>query len=442
MRERAAGRRRAAGLLGDSVSVWAAQGSALALQFLTGVLLARWLEPAGRGAYAVAILVPTTVVALGGLGVGMAHGRLAGRGDVPARTLLGNVLATAAVLGTLYAGLAAVCLDPSWRWLAGVSRGVLLAGCAAVPFMLLTNYVDALLVGAGRLRARNALRAGAALLLAVAVGIAIAAGRLDVPTAVALWLGHVAITGLAAAALGVALAGGGPRLDLAALRPAFRHGLRGAASTACAFLLLRSDLFLVTHFLGPADAGRYAVAAALAGLVLMLPSSIGTAFLPRAIRRVRRGGDTAGPIVCRLTLGATLGLAVVAALVAGPFVRTVYGAAYAPAVAALLWLLPGVVVASVTYVLGSEAQGRGAFHLASLAAAAGLTVNVAANVALIPRLGIVGAAIASSIGYAVSAAVLLVWVSRTAGVPWSSLLVPRLADARSVLGARAAAGGS
>lgn len=73
-----------------------------------------------------------------------------------------------------------------------------------------------------------------------------------------------------------------------------------------------------------------------------------------------------------------------------------------------MWLLPGVVVMAWGRVLANGASARGKPGVYLAATSLGLVVNVIANVVLIPRYGIVGAAVATTLVYALVTAV-LVW---------------------------------
>jgi Na+-driven multidrug efflux pump len=59
-----------------------------------------------------------------------------------------------------------------------------------------------------------------------------------------------------------------------------------------------------------------------------------------------------------------------------------------------------------------------------LAQAAALIVNVAANLVLLPRYGVLGAAMASAVGYAVSAALISLGFARRFGIPLAQLMRP------------------
>ena len=69
--------------------------------------------------------------------------------------------------------------------------------------------------------------------------------------------------------------------------------------------------------------------------------------------------------------------------------------AFGPAMVPLLVLLPGVVALSGANVVGSYLRGIGRPGMPSLVSLVALAVNIVANLVLIPRFGIVGAAAAS-----------------------------------------------
>jgi Na+-driven multidrug efflux pump len=61
---------------------------------------------------------------------------------------------------------------------------------------------------------------------------------------------------------------------------------------------------------------------------------------------------------------------------------------------------------------------------------AGLAVNIVANLLLVPRVGIVGAAVASSISYAITALLMLGVFLHLTGLGWRETLVIRASDIR------------
>jgi O-antigen/teichoic acid export membrane protein len=112
----------------------------------------------------------------------------------------------------------------------------------------------------------------------------------------------------------------------------------------------------------------------------------------------------------------------------------IFGSAFAHSVAPLLALAPGM------WALGM-ARPSSAFLLRlerpllmSAMSMAALSVNVGLNLALIPRFGVVGCAIAASVGYGALAAMQAGWLLHATGTPVRRLL-PGRDDARSLAAA-------
>jgi O-antigen/teichoic acid export membrane protein len=108
-------------------------------------------------------------------------------------------------------------------------------------------------------------------------------------------------------------------------------------------------------------------------------------------------------------------------------VRFIYGSDFDGSVWPLRWLLPGIVLLTVQRPLGAILLKRGRAWLYGLFGFGALAINVVANLILLPRVGIVGASIASSLCYAALAVanILATWDRGTSRL---QDLVPGRAD--------------
>jgi O-antigen/teichoic acid export membrane protein len=96
------------------------------------------------------------------------------------------------------------------------------------------------------------------------------------------------------------------------------------------------------------------------------------------------------------------GAGIVLLLLASPLVGLLYGPEYAPSVAPLQILIPGIVAWSVSKLMSMVlVYNRGAGHRVTLIAVAGMLLNICLNVIGIRLLGwgVSGAAMASTITY-------------------------------------------
>lgn len=168
--------------------------------------------------------------------------------------------------------------------------------------------------------------------------------------------------------------------------------------------------------------GVYAVAMRFFAVVTMGVSAFQLAFMPFAFARAREPG--ANEVIVRIA-SLFVAVASTAALAAGLFapeaLRLLAGADYAGAARPAMWLAFAAVAQGAYYVaaLGVSLALRN--PLLGLTAGGSALAAWLANLALVPRLGAEGAAIATLIGYASSAALTYVVSQRHWPLPYRPL---------------------
>jgi PST family polysaccharide transporter len=188
----------------------------------------------------------------------------------------------------------------------------------------------------------------------------------------------------------------------ASRRAMLRESLPLLASGLFFLLMLRVDLFLVDLTLGSEATGQYAAVVRFAEATYLVASVAVAASAPRIIA-THPAGSVAYRLAYRRLLRQLLAIAVASALVltviARPLVQVLLGEAYlpaAPVLAICAWT-------AIPVYLGT-ARDRLAIDLAItrtsvVNTAAGAALNVVLNLALLPRVGIVGAGIATLVSY-------------------------------------------
>jgi O-antigen/teichoic acid export membrane protein len=199
-----------------------------------------------------------------------------------------------------------------------------------------------------------------------------------------------------------------------------------------AYLLLKSDYFLVNSLLGMRDVGVYSVAVQIADLLLLAPATVATLLFPRLSAIVDSAERTRMCLQCtRITAGVmAVGCGLVGAL--SPWmVPWIWGAAFAPAWVPLT-LLPGLWLLMLENVVVMHLAAEGLPLAIPGLWLSGLLLNVGLNVWWLPRLGPAGAAMTSSIAYAaVSVGVFWLFRRRT-GAEWGAIFLPGAADWRTL----------
>jgi len=192
-------------------------------------------------------------------------------------------------------------------------------------------------------------------------------------------------------------------------------------STIARLLNYRLDQMILAFMVPIEQVGLYLIAVGFAERLRLLPNSIATAFLPRLANELDRRQSEV-PRVFRYTVIITVASILPIAAVGIPLIPLIFGAKYAGSVASFLWLLPGIAALGGNAILASDLAAREKPKYSVWNGYATLTLNIILNLMLIPRLGIAGAAIASSISYIFAGLMWLIFFKRESHTPLKSLL--------------------
>ena len=177
-----------------------------------------------------------------------------------------------------------------------------------------------------------------------------------------------------------------------------------ALSALMVALYSRTDVLCITYFLDAHAAGVYSVAIRLTECWFFIPASVSSVIYPTLIKR-RRDGPAGFYDLLTMSCGAGFWTAVVMALgitIATPFVLpALLGSAYDGSILPLQITAWSLVFLPLSYATASwlviESMPRVNLYATFVTA----LVNVAANVLLVPTVGLAGAAIALVISHAI-----------------------------------------
>lgn len=204
-----------------------------------------------------------------------------------------------------------------------------------------------------------------------------------------------------------ALAPGHRRLPL--LRPLARYGMAQIAALAPYTLNAQLDQLVLSQTVASADLGRYAIAVSLTSLPLPLVAAVGNVAFPRLAAQRIATAATRKMQRDAIAASAGIALAMLLPLAVGAYwvIPLVFGRDYSGAVPMVWILTPGAVFLSCGQVTGDLLRGRN--HPTVVAWAQGLAAvfTVALLIALLPVVGVYGAAIASTVAYGVALGAML-----------------------------------
>lgn len=405
--------------------------ASLLVGLVLSAAIARALGPEGRGAYYFPILVVLTLQALLHLGLEPANFFLLSQRRFPFRDLVeqAGMFALLAGAAGLIVGLVSwVALRDSL--MAGVPLGHLALALAPLPLMLHTLYLMGLLLLQGRTVGIQAsvLAASAVQLAAMGVLLLASGGTMAVSAVLAVNSLALALLWGLTVRTTAALTPISPRWHPAVAAEALRFGLRVHGGMVLLFLGSRLDAYLVKQLLGLTALGYYSLALSLADLVSVATTALAAAVLPQQAKGTLAEAAEITARACRVNLVLATLLVLGLATVAYPLVASVYGAAFLPSIVPLLLLLPGVALGSMTRPLGFYLLRTDRPLLQSAIIGLSAFLGLALSVALIPPLGVAGAAIAASLSGAVLMASQLTWFLRESGLPLGDVVRLRVAD--------------
>jgi O-antigen/teichoic acid export membrane protein len=302
---------------------------------------------------------------------------------------------------------------PLWLYLIPLSM---------VPSGLVIEYWGAILRGMNHILLLNGAEVGTKVAALVLVLIFVWQLQLDVAGAV--WAG--AIVDMSTVALMVALlmhvgVWGRPSFDRLLWGRTVRFALPVHSGTIAAYLNYRVDEFFIAALLPPEQLGFYVIAVGLVERLWILPSAVTTALLPHLTNSRERDSMLPAAISRHVVIWTGV-LCLLVFILGDLIVRTLFSSAFAPAVAPLRWLLSGIFALSVGKVLVVELLAREKPRYTVWASGIACLVNIIGNLLLVPRMGISGAALASSISYSLLSLILAWYYLQETGASWMALV--------------------
>lgn len=379
------------------------------------------LGTAQQGSFALFTAVESTLLALvSGFGVLIAR-QVSQGGPTPGPLVGASVLACLGIGVVVAAALALVAR------LGGEPYRPLSLLAVAAPLMFVPGNLSGLWLGRARMLALARLSLAAPALTLTGLALAgLAGGAPALLVVLSSWV--IARIVVALGALVAAWRGGWlARPDHTALSGQWHFVVLIGLTNLVGLLNYKIDIFLVERFLGLAPTGVYSIAVMVAELLWLVSSSVTTAAYARI-------GTPDAAAAVRVTLRAVhasvlllLGLSPLLWLAAAELVPLLLGPAYADALPVMAVLLPGVALFGAASGLSAwftNHAGRPA--VPALLAGGSLLANVLVSVLLIPRLGMLGAALATTLSYTGAVLVGVVWFARASATPMAVLLRPDL----------------
>ncbi len=415
--------------LKDALGLLGTRMVSSAMAVISGVILARWLGPHDRGVLALVLLLPATVVTLVKFGAAQANVYTINRHKASVDSVASNALLLAIFWGFSSSALVWIFRDRlTGQILPDVPDWALVFALMRVPLLLTDNYLFSILQATGKFTTYNVRLLLSEGLRLVSVAIALVVFDLGLTATLviytAVWFINVLwLFAAMRSTIHFRLA-----LDWPLLRETYSFGIRSYVQILTQHFLLRISFYMVSAFLGAAHVAFYTIALRFTELVLEVPQAIGLVLYPRLASLPEDEVHHLTAQTCRRTLMISVPAALVLAFL-GPYVIVVwYGEKFAPAAAPLPWTAVAVAMMSIYVIITRDFTSRAEQGINTFSGVIALVVNATFNYVLIPRYGIVGAAVATAVSYAAGCVTLVWFFLRESGFPLTQILIPRRED--------------
>ncbi len=395
------------------------------LNVVSGLELARGLGVTGRGELAAAILWPTVIGAIATLGLQESITYHVARDRANAGRLLGSALTLCALQSIVFTAISAAVVPLALHQHSGtvITAGLIYTGYVSINVygLLLVGTVNGLhrygLYNAGVISTGVSIVALQTVLLAI--------GAFHVKTIVIGMIACYLACMVFATWLTKLAHPGRLRADRKTMRMIFAYGVKSNTSTTSSFLNQRLDQLVISAFLTAHQLGIYVVAVTFTLFAPLLGGAIAIAALPNVARLTEAGEQQ---LLARRMVSFTLISATLVSLpivILAPFlIKIFFGSAYSVGGSITRVTAVASVSFATTRSLEAVLRGIGRPLAAGMAEFVALGATAACLGALLPTLGLIGAAWASLIAYSTSGA-WMAWRIRTiTGLPIRKLLTP------------------
>jgi len=374
-----------------------------AMGLINSILLSRWLGPVGRGEIAAAMLWPMLLVYLSSMGLIAA---ILYFSALP-QSKVERVFANAVWLGLIQGAAAVLIGFVVLPWLLRsqpqsvitTSRLFLLV----IPISLISQYGVSVLQGQMRIRIFNWLRVILPAGYLIGTIVLIAIGRLGLVTIIVL---HLVLNGLVLLATLTALTKSGVRLvgalNKSLIKQMIQYGAKVHVGSVSGLANSSLDQVLIAAVLPSRSLGLYVGAVGAAGLAQVFSIAVQMVSTPSIAQRTLESERAAllRSVFRRYwILSVPMSVAIAAILPIG--IPLVFGTEFREAIWTAEILLIGSLLIGARDVLSGGANALGDPWLTSKAQLWAMVATVVLLSVLLPVLGIIGAATASAVAYAI-----------------------------------------
>ena len=219
-----------------------------------------------------------------------------------------------------------------------------------------------------------------------------------------------------------------PQLDKIILKDMLKYGLPMFLGGILWQVNARFDVFVVNNYWGASAVGLYMTGVNYTELLRLFTDSVNSVLFPQTASISPAEARQLTSFLSRISPLYFLPLASLLYFLSPLIIPLLFGSPFRPSITVVPYLLPGIISWIYLGFLWNHLAGRGYPHFNLYGSLVGSISTLLLDFLLIPRWGITGASIASSIAYTLTFLVVLHFFKKLENLSFSEIFLPRKRD--------------
>jgi len=385
-----------------------AEGVVIFVGLINSIVITRSLGVEGRGEYSLGMTIITILSLVFGDGLCRANTYLTSKDKHNVPALFGNLVVYNSVMAIILFTVGLLGYPLVRLLFPGLSHTLVFISFSVVPFLIAVRSISAIFLGRQDYNRYNIFLA-LPFLLYLAANLLILKFGVVTSAAVLLNYSWAILIVLIAIVIQFRKQEKGFATNKQIARQSWEAGAKATVSHISLFLLFRIDIILINIFLGVGAAGLYSIAVLIAELLQKLANTSGNVIFPRVTGDDQAKNRALTIKVMSFVLAISFVFALLMILVGRDLIVLLFKKDFTASAPALLWLLPGAVVMTGAKIINISLWARGFPPVTVITPLIALAANILLNILLIPRLGLIGSSISTSISYIIYSVILIVY---------------------------------
>lgn len=362
------------------------------ISFIGSIVLARMLGPESKGA--IAVLTATVAVGLqfGNLGIQSANTYYISRDNRNIPKALGNMC-----IVSLLVIIVLLILYP--LHLIRNSDYEIIAFCL-IPIQLIMMFGENILLAISKVKEYNRVELFSTVAFPASIIVLSLTGLLSLKTSVIVYVLAAVFSLLLSIYYLMSFGKIKMTVDFVFFKESVIYGIKNYICSFAFYLMLKVDILMIDGFCGERLTGIYSLSSSMADILLLIPSTIYMRLFPEFSKNdsIEKNGIILRQVNIKLSVIMAIGC-ILMGVFFYPMIRYLYGMDYLEAVFPFWVLLPGIWALSISNMYDCFFAGVNKAEYNAISSSVVMVLNIVLNAFLIPSVGIIGAAIASSISY-------------------------------------------